>query len=398
MSLDLYGDENRVVEYLRRAGLSDASARIYTVVLCRQYRAPKNELASALRFHLPGLEHPASSESRILGEINELIARGLLREVAGLNEVSVEARSPWAEALSANLLQHAPVDPQIASIIDESLKAFADFSPHERALIERLGWATWDQPRQRWQEAIRQAKDRIRIGVYSSITVYDEIKDAIRDAMVNRGSMTVQILMFSPELAARIEKNPDLANDVRQRTADWLNLFEDTKLAARERGHRPKLEIRHIEDATLSAFHRVMLIDRRQWILNIHRPGVERGIEGIVYQGDAENENPSNIHGLLEQYWDAAWARGRSVRWPGRLWHDIQHLRPLVAFVLMPVAWQAAHADVDWLGVEAGWWGGAAICIIASEIYNNFAAIVKGTLKAFESAAQVLERLTSQHQ
>ena len=54
MTLHLYGDENQVIKYLKGSGLTEPAAKIYTAILCRQYRAPKEELVSLLKFHLPG--------------------------------------------------------------------------------------------------------------------------------------------------------------------------------------------------------------------------------------------------------------------------------------------------------------------------------------------------------
>jgi sugar-specific transcriptional regulator TrmB len=382
VGLDLYGDETKVVNYLKNLGLADGAARIYTAVLCRQYRAPRDELVSAVKYHLPGTHGPSSGDESVSNVIDDLIKRSLFREVRGLNEVAVEAESPWLDALSV-LANPEVVDEKIAAIIKESLRAFADSSPRERGLIERLGWATWEKPRQSWRDAIGQAKHRVRLGVYSSITVYDEIKDEIRQAFVNHRQMEVQILMFSPEVAAEIESNPDLANDVRKRTKDWLKLFAEAKKEAGEKGHTPKLEIRHIQDPKMSGFHRVALIDERLWMLNIHRPGIERGIEGIVYQGVADGRK-SNIHDILEHYWANAWEQARDVRVAGRIFYELRRYGHLVVIVLMPAfAWYVVRNKIQWWDIKEDAWSGAAIGLMMAELYNSRSILAHAVSRLF---------------
>jgi hypothetical protein len=221
MSLNLYGDENKIVDYFIRSGLDDVEAKIYTAVLCRQYLAPRVELISVLRYHLPASRSdPESSEKRIGKAIDHLVELKLFRIVRGKREEIIGATSPWEDAVRAAFPEQGTMEPEIVAIVSDSFKKFADYSPRERMLIERLGWASWEKPRQSFREAITEARHLIRLGVYSSITVYDEIKDQIYSAMVDHQEMKVQILMFSPKLAARIENNPDLAKDVEVRTKD----------------------------------------------------------------------------------------------------------------------------------------------------------------------------------
>lgn len=395
MTLHLYGNENGVVTYLKANGLSDIEARIYTAILCRQYRAPREELISLLKYHLPGLApSPRSMESEINSAIENLITGGLVKVIDGLKEDPLEACNPWEQALKERLLKNNPVQPEIAEIIAASLKNFADFSLHEQNLIERLGWATWEKPRESFREAIRQARQQIRMGVYSSITVYDEIKNEIKEALVNHRQMEVQILMFSPKLAAKMESNPDLAKDVEIRTKDWKRLYDEAWKEARGKGNKPKLEIRHLHYEEMAAFHRVLLVDNRRWMLNVHRPGVERGIEGIVYQGSCEDRSPSNLYNLLDHYWGAAWESGVDPSLHKRVLHYLRnYLHFIVLGALVLLAWYAHKNNGDWWGIKNDWWGGAFVGLIIAEAYNNGSKFIHDILELLEWLLEVLKNI-----
>lgn len=368
--------------YLRENGLPDAEARIYTAVLCRQYRAPREELISLLKYHLPGLAaSPSSMEGEIGAALDRLVGRGLLKVIDGMQEDPLEACTPWAEALEKKLLDDKPLEPSVAAVIASSLGKRDDFSRHELDLIERLGWATWERPRDCFREAIGEAKQRIRMGVYSSITVYNEVAQQIREAMVARRELNVQILMFSPRLAAKIEGNPDLARDVEVRTKSWRLLFKEARRAARKEGNRPRLEIRHVQEGGLTALHRVLLVDDRRWMLNVHRPGVERGVEGIVYQGCSENNAPSTIYHLLDHYWHAAWESAVDPSPLGRALHQLrQHLHLAVLCGLIFLAWYAERHGGDWLGLKKELWTGAFLGLILAELYTKGLTILRGLL------------------
>ncbi|MGH9932802.1 MAG: hypothetical protein ACREA9_26665 [Pyrinomonadaceae bacterium] len=395
MSLNLYGDETRVIHFLRAIGMTDTEARIYTAVLCRQYRAPKTELVSALKFYL----HDTAIDeidAEIDAVLEALLKRGLLRVIDGLSEDPIEASTPWQDALRKAYPSLALIDSEMVEIISDSLKAFTDFSPRERKLIERLGWATWEKPRQSFKEAIRQARKQIRMGVYSSITVYDEIKEEVSKAWINRQEMKVQILMFSPELAAKMEQNPDLANDVTRRTLDWRNLYTAALAEAKKFGNRPELEIRYLQSEELTAFHRVLLVDDRIWMLNVHRPGVERGIEGIVYQGSGEGLGKSNVYNLLEHYWNMAWEGSVAPTPTGRAFYQIRRYQHLIIFVAAVfLAWYAHANQGDWLGIRNDWWGGAFMGIILTEIYANYAIVVGDVLRFLKWLIAILQKLVN---
>ena len=397
MPLDLYGEENRVVDYLTHIGLDEVKAKIYTAVLCRQYRAPQKELISVLRYHLPGSKRkPASSEKQISTAIQHLISLRLFRAVRCRKEEIIEAYSPWEEAIKTAFPKVKRIDPAVASIVEDSLRHFADYSPRERMLIERLGWASWEKPRQSFRDAVSEARHLIRLGVYSSITVYDEIKDQVLRALVEHSQMEVQILMFSPKLAARIENNPDLARDVELRTKDWQKLYEQAKAEARKRRHKPKLEIRYINDEAYSAFHRVGLIDSRKWIFNVHRPGIERGVEGMVYQGTCEERRPSNIFNVLDHYWRDAWKDAvpvaplpRFARWV----RDNRHF--LILPVLAVFGWLLLTNHGNWFAIKNELMGSALIGLAISEIYNHGAEMLNRILELIKQLIEALQRPVS---
>jgi hypothetical protein len=393
MSLHLHHDEMRLVRYLRDRGLPDVQARIYTVVLCRQYRATREELASALPFYLSGADSEVQvAAQEIQSAVDGLLKLGLLSAIAG-SEEGVEATSPWESAISRAFPGN--VDADIKKAIDESLQVFTELSRHERGLIERLGWATWEKSRASYQDAIRHAKYRIRLGVYSSITFYDEVKTEIRHALVNRNRMEVQILMFSPDLAARLEGNPDLAKDVTQRTRDWKQLYAEARKEAQKKGNSPKFQIRHLQNEELAAFHRVLLLDDGDWVLNVHRSGIERGIQGIVYRGYAEEKHPSNLYNILKHYWEGAWESAVDPSWHKRTARWLKRYQYLfVLTAALALAWRSyRNPNAEFLRVKNDSWGSGLIGLVIAEIYNHVATITKDILELFAWLVALAQRV-----
>ena len=392
MPLHLHGGEHRLVDYLKANGLKDPQATFYTVILCRQYRAPREELISLLEYHLPVL--PSSRwpvEQQIAAALDDLVQRGLVERVDGEEAAPLRARNPWQTTL-AEQLSNKKLDAEMGEIISDFLRNLAELSLPERSLIERLGRAGWEASRKAFREGIGQAHQRIRLGVYSSKTVFEEIKKEIKEVMIRRHGIEVQILMFSPKLAAKIESNPDLARDVQNRTEDWKHLYVEAKREAKRLGHNPKLEIRHLHDERMVAFHRVLLVDDRRWLMNVHRPRLERGIDGIVYQGFCDERGPSNLYTLLDYYWSAAWESGADPSLPSEIFHKIkryQHLVLLPGLVFLGI--YALKDGGNWLGMKNDWWGGAIVGVIIAELYNNRSMVMRDVLQGLKRLLTIVQ-------
>jgi hypothetical protein len=241
-----------------------------------------------------------------------------------------------------------------------------------------------------------EANHRIRLGVYSSKTVYGEISSQMKAALVNHQKMEVQILMYSPELAARIENNPDLAKDVADGTKKWKRLYAEAKKEAKGKKDRrkPKLEIRYLYQEEMAAFHRVLLVDDRKWVLNVHRPGIERGVEGIVYQGSCEYR-PTNLYNLLDHYWRAAWESGVDPSLPKRALHHLRRYQHLMIILgaLFLAGYCYKHPEYEFLRIRNEWWGGALLGLIVAEVYNNGSNIIQDVLELLNSIIDALHRL-----
>lgn len=304
-------NERTVAEYLRKSPLDETAVEVYTLMLCRQYRDTEAGLVNVLAYFFPTV---ADVEQEIRRALQALIGERLLTTAKGKEKEYIEAGAPWQEVLR-NTFPGIDADAEyadIASIVDGCIDSFSLLSRHERKLIERVGWASSDKARNEFCARIRDAQHNIRLGVYSSKTLFAEIRDTIYNAWLNHQSLSVQLLMLSPKLAVKTENNINLGNDVKHQTENWKALFHQACTAVAMTGKQPRLEIRWLQCEDLVAFHRVMLVDNRDWILNIHRPGIERGIEGIVYQGRGEGRT-SNLYDFLDYYWCSAWDRGIAV-------------------------------------------------------------------------------------
>ncbi len=313
MSTQLNSAEERVVEYLCQQGLDPLEARIFTIIVTRQYRTSLEELVDILQLYDEIEQLPAD---RIEELIHSLIQEQLLYFVEGKYDRYIEARDPISN-ISRSLLQGAQLDSDIAETIEEKVDLFRGVSLREKDLIERVGWASWESARGSLKEAINEARVSIKLGVFSSKTVYPAIYEEIEDAL--RKGIDVRILMFSPNLARQIE--PDVSvRDIVERTRDWTQLCVRERELARQEGRDiGKLEVRWLDNPGLSAIHRASIIDERWWILNIHSPGAERGIEGIVYRGRGDKWGRTTIFNLLNYYWNRAWEQSYSPTLSGRI-------------------------------------------------------------------------------
>lgn len=285
--------ESQFATYLETKGLEHIPARVLAVAVCRRYCLSRDEFFSTLEYYT------TKDKGTIPTAVDDLLERGLLSRIERQGEFFIEATEPWDQTLLGNTTRTSE-DVKIVETINDFRKR------REFDLAERIGWAGRPESRQAFHDAIESARYRIRLGVYSSKTIFPEIADAIKTAMINNAAMRVEILMLSPRLASEIEKNPNLAEDVKTGNKNWMDLFASVKEKASEKGHRPTLEVRWVEDEEMAAFHRGLLIDDRLWILNIHRPGFERGIDGIVYRGFCTGKN-TNLFTLLDHYWNVAW-------------------------------------------------------------------------------------------
>ncbi len=313
MDPNLTADEDRLANYFRDKGLSTSAAKIYALTLSRQYKAPEEMLADILAF-FRGLE--GLSRGDILAEIRGLARRGLLRySQTERGDAYIEA-SPTVDplagtwlTLSRALLNGAEVDPSIAKLIAERVGSFEPGARLDRTFAERVDWASWPEARDALSRAVAMASETIRLGMFSSISAFAQLSQDIRDALARK--VNVKLLMFSPDLAREVEHTHTGAQEVQRYLGAWRTLYQDL---CREKGRDRvgQFEIRLLGDKKMVAVHRALLVDHKIWLLNIHRPGRDRGIEGLVYRGSCE-EGETTIYSLLDYYWDAAWVRASVI-------------------------------------------------------------------------------------
>lgn len=322
MTKKLDNEEVRLLEYFLQQGLSEAEASILSIMVCRQIRGPKTELAEIL----DGYEHIEQLKVLdIMDLIQGLIDRGFLTDQSGQIDPFIEFRDPINTIPKCLNVNNLPLT--INRIIREKVDLFRTISLKERELIDRVGWASWDLARSALKEAIKDSKRQIRLGTFSSKTLYPSISQDIANAL--RAKVDVKIILFSPTLAARIE--PGTQADILLRTQDWYAMYRTEQLlAANEKRSLGNFELRWLDEESFSSMQRVTLVDDKWWFLNIHSPGKTRGIEGIVYRGRGDKLGKTTIFNVLEYYWENAWEHSYSPYLIGRLksilrgiWDDI---------------------------------------------------------------------------
>ena len=299
MTKHLDEDEKQLVEYFLQNGLSEPEAGILTIMACRQIRGPISELAEILDGY--DCIEPLQVD-KIKEKIEKLIKQEFLITQPGQIDEFIEFRDPLntiAQCLGTDKL----ADP-IKGIIEEKTDLFRDIPLKERYLIDRVGLASWDKARSALKEAISDAKRNIRLGTFSSKTLYPAIFQDITNALRNK--VDVKILLFSPTLASKIE--PGTYADITSRTKDWNLLYQKEKqLAKEDKRTIGNFEVRWLNEESFSSMQRVTLVDDKWWFLNIHSPGKTRGIEGIVYRGRGDKFGKTTMFNILEYYWEHAW-------------------------------------------------------------------------------------------
>ncbi len=296
MDPNLTTDEYRLVSYLEEKGLSPNAARVYALTLSRQYKAPKETLVDILAF-FTGLG--SLTRVALVAEVDNLVQRELLHAHA---DAYVEASDP-VDSIKRGLLYGDEVDSRVADLIAERINSFAPGSKLDTAFAERVGWATWPEARQALSRTIAMASETIRLGMFSSISAYAQLSLDIRDALARR--VNVRLLMFSPDLARQVEHTPVVTRDVQVYVGNWKKLYEDL---CREKGPDQvgQFEIRLLAEKMLAVHRSLLVDDGKIWLLNIHRPGRDRGTEGLVYRGSCEL-GETTIYNMLDYYWEAAW-------------------------------------------------------------------------------------------
>ncbi len=307
-----YAEEN-LLEFLQNHDIPATEAAAYAVTLCRGYATSRQSLRDILDIFLPARED--NDESEIAKHLDHLLQIGLLQARRLPDGEVISAAHPWQQALHKALHLTDGLDRVLVRTVEDSRRSFQAKSPRELRLIERLGSASSPPSEKALQRAIMDARSRLRLGVYSSQGLFHTVSPIVRRSLIDNKAFDVQILMFSPELAASIEKNGNLARHVENRTAAWLQLFEGARKEAEGRGNKPRMEIRWIDNPRLIAFHRTVLIDEDVWFYAIHRVGKERGIDAVLYRG---TEGESNIYKMLDFYWQTAWAAARPTVSSGR--------------------------------------------------------------------------------
>ncbi|MEW5828819.1 MAG: hypothetical protein AB1846_08020 [Chloroflexota bacterium] len=352
MTKQLETDEKKLMEYFLTRGLSEPEASILTIMACRPIRGPKSELAEIL----DGYEYIESLKVEDIKEvISNLIDQGFLTSQMGQIDEFIEFRDPVNTISKCLGISELPIN--IRRVVQEKTDLFRSISLKERELIDRVGWASWDLARSALKDAILDAKRQIKLGTFSSKTLYPSIRGDIIRALRNK--VDIKILLFSPTLAAKLE--PGTQSDIMLRTRDWYYLYrEELLFATKEKRPLGKLEVRWLDDDSFSSMQRVTLIDDKWWFLNIHSPGKTRGIEGIVYRGRGDKLGKTTIFNVLEFYWEHAWEHSYSPYLIGRLrsilrgiWDDV-----LLIFVLI---WGSLYLRATANDLWAGGLLGAAI-------------------------------------
>ncbi|MCX7841026.1 MAG: hypothetical protein N2559_16440, partial [Anaerolineae bacterium] len=169
MSLGLHPDESKFAAYLQTKGLGDVSARVLSVAVCRRYCLSRDEFIAALEYHI-------INKPTIVSAVDDLLKRGLLSTIPSQQEYFIQATEPWEQAFLKAF--NSAVDTDMTETVNNFRKR------RESDLIERVGWAGRVESRQAFHDAISQARSRIRLGVYSSKTVFPEIANAIKAAML----------------------------------------------------------------------------------------------------------------------------------------------------------------------------------------------------------------------
>jgi hypothetical protein len=311
MTKYLDADEKKLMSFFIQQSLSESEASILTIMVCRQIRGPLSELAAIL----DGYEHIEFLEvDEIEEKIQKLINRGFLTIQPGQIDNFIEFRDPVETIL--NCLGVEEIEASIRRVIRKKTDLFKLISMRERTLIDRVGWASWDESRSALKDAVLDSKKQIRLGTFSSKTLFPAISQDIANALRNK--VDVRILLYSPTLAAKIE--PGTQTDVLLRTRDWYSLYRTEQLiASDEKRSIGKFELRWLDEASFSSMQRVTLIDDKWWFLNIHSPGKTRGIEGIVYRGRGDKLGKTTIFNVLEFYWEHAWEQSYSPYLIGRI-------------------------------------------------------------------------------
>jgi hypothetical protein len=322
-------DEKKLVDYFLEKGLSEPEAGILTIMVCRQIRGPLSELAEIL----DGYEYiEPLTVYEIKEKIQKLIDQEFLTIQAGQIDKFIEFPDPLKTIPKCFGMDELATP--IKRIIREKTDLFRIISPKERELIDRVGWASWDLARSALKDAISDSKRQIRLGTFSSKTLYPAINQDIAQALRNK--VDVKILLFSPTLASKIE--PGTHADIIIRTNDWHSLYrQEQLLATAEKRTIGNFEVRWLGEESFSSMQRVTLIDDKWWFLNIHSPGKTRGVEGIVYRGRGDKFGKTTIFNVLEFYWENAWEQSYSPYFLGRLrsilrgiWDDVLLIFALV--------------------------------------------------------------------
>jgi hypothetical protein len=272
--------------------LSPVEAAIYTVLLTRRYAGPKATVARIVRYFKPG-----TKDDDIAAAIDAMVARKLLDSANG--EVSLGDN--WDESLSQATTPRGGFSEQFLDDVDQVRRWTED------ELVERVGRAGEARASQRMRIRISAATSRIRLGCFSSTVLFNDVGDAILRACANAHRMELQILMFSPALGIALEGEPSVEADIQRGLNDFRDLFTRIVTEAAASTRRPVCALRWLTDANFAGVHRMLLIDDCAWMFNVHRVGVDRGVDGLVFQGESRREAPTTMYKMADFYWTAAW-------------------------------------------------------------------------------------------
>ena len=330
-----------VAKCLHEIGLPSPEDKVMAVILCLEYRLPIDELVPALGLHCGPI-----TESAIRQSLEQLVEQyHLLKRTAFDDQWIIEIADAWKN-LNQATWNGAPLTPNLIRAI-ETVRMQRQINQ-----ITRVGWANGTDARQDLRRLIENATEEIRLGIFSGITVYPQVEEALFNAM--RRGVKTKILMFTPELGARIDHRRESGKDCEDMAKRWKELGERAISQAKAQGRTIRaLEIQWIDDDALTAFHRGVLVDGTYWRFNIHRTNVDHGVTGIVYGGESEPHAPTNIYTLLDYYWKRAWESGIS---PDATWSQTLLHFPIVYRFLAFSAALALAFGIGWILANNLWW------------------------------------------
>lgn len=291
MRFDLGPDDRRITSYLvSRNLMSETEALVYVLLLTRPLGLNKANLADLLALYR---YKELGNKTEISKAIDSLLEKNFFLE----GKQGITSRivcSPLAGILD-DILKKDPDDEEtdkIKKIVGGKKQELKEY------LIEDIGWANCKYAADTYFDSLSGASKSIKLPVFSLAT-HERGKEAIREA-VKRG-VNVRILMFSPKLALNAHGyGRDI--EVHSNAKLWRDMSKELK------GSLGSLEVRFVKDLEYSYAAGALLVDGQVFRYDLYYPKIQRGHEGYMIQGRCFDGEMSNLHHIIEHYFDNAWA------------------------------------------------------------------------------------------